>query len=61
MKPKVEFAVVLGIALFCQPVLANPGISVSIEVIDKITGGADLSAEYKVKCFGTILDSPGTP
>jgi hypothetical protein len=42
-------ALALGIALFCQPVLASPGISVSIEVIDKITGGADLSAEYNVK------------
>jgi hypothetical protein len=42
-------AVALGIALLCQPVLASPGISVSIEVIDKITGGADLSAEYNVK------------
>lgn len=49
MKQIVVFAVVLGIALLCQPVLANPGISVSIEVIDKITGGADLSAEYNVK------------
>jgi uncharacterized repeat protein (TIGR01451 family) len=29
--------------------IANPGISVSIEVIDQITGGADLSAEYNVK------------
>ena len=43
------FAVVLGIALLCQPAMANPGISVSIEVIDQITGGADLSAEYNVK------------
>jgi hypothetical protein len=42
-------ALALGIALLCQPVLASPGISVSIEVIDKITGGADLSAEYNVK------------
>ena len=49
MKKIVIFAVALGIALFCQPVLASPGISVSIEVIDKITGGADLSAEYNVK------------
>ncbi len=43
------FAVVIGIALLCQPALANPGINVSIEVIDQITGGADLSAEYNVK------------
>jgi len=43
------FAVVIGIALLCHPALANPGINVSIEVIDQITGGADLSAEYNVK------------
>ena len=49
MKKIVIFAVALGIALLCQPVLASPGISVSIEVIDQITGGADLSAEYNVK------------
>lgn len=48
MKKLVIIAVALGIALFCQPVLASPGISVSIEVIDQNTGGADLSAEYKV-------------
>ena len=49
MKKIVIIAVALGIALLCQPVIANPGISVSIEVIDQITGGADLSAEYNVK------------
>ena len=41
--------VVFGIALVCQPALAYPGISVSIDVIDNITGGSDLSAEYTVK------------
>ncbi len=35
--------------MFSQPVLANPGISVTVEVIDKYAGGADLSAEYNVK------------
>ena len=49
MKKIVIIAVALGIALLCQPVLANPGIEVSIVVIDQITGGADLSAEYNVK------------
>jgi len=51
MKKLVIFAVALGIALFCQSAIADPdpGIVVSIEVIDQITGGTDLSAEYKVK------------
>ena len=42
--------VILGVVLFlCQPVLASPGITVTIEVVDKQAGGSDLSAEYNVK------------
>ena len=54
-------AVALGIALLCQPALANPGIVVTVEVVDQITGGSDLSAEYNVKvesiCYWDL--SPG--
>jgi len=57
MKKILIVAVVLGIALFCQPAIADPdpGIVVSIEVIDQITGGSDLSAEYKVKIQSITL------
>jgi hypothetical protein len=49
MRKTLFIAVILGIVLFSQPVLANPGISITVDVIDKYTGGADLSAEYNVK------------
>lgn len=49
MKKIVMVAVAVGLALLCQPALAEPGIEVTIEVVDQVTGGADLSAEYIVK------------
>lgn len=49
MRKILVLGVILGVVLLSQPVLAAPGISVTIEVVDQITGGADLSAEYNVK------------
>lgn len=50
MRKIVVLAVILGVVLvLCQPVLASPGITVTIVVVDKQAGGSDLSAEYNVK------------
>jgi hypothetical protein len=57
MRKIVILAVILGLVLFFQPVLASPGITVTVEVVDKQAGGADLSAEYNVKVT-SITDVP---